>query len=153
MVAKRQPDRKLISEMARDTKRDLLAGMTEREIEERDLPPLPPKACCADCRRELRGGSKRRLCFDCQEARRREWEKIIQRLNEEREARRAPTCAATCYEVEPGVWLHHPWNGCETPVADYRVLVPVVADCGCVGTICRRCWLCKDHCRCVRSKP
>ena len=92
-------DTRLIRDMAREMKRDLFAGMTQQEIEERDLPPLPPKACCADCRRELRGGSKRRLCFDCQEARRREWEKIIQRLNEEREARRAPTCAATCYEV------------------------------------------------------
>jgi hypothetical protein len=24
------------------------------------------------------------------------------------------TCAPTCYEILPNVWLHHPWNGCTT---------------------------------------
>lgn len=27
---------------------------------------------------------------------------------------RPPTCAETCYEVEPGRWIHHPWDGCVT---------------------------------------
>jgi hypothetical protein len=28
---------------------------------------------------------------------------------------RLTTCAASCYEVEPGRWIHHPWDGCKTP--------------------------------------
>jgi TubC N-terminal docking domain len=29
--------------------------------------------------------------------------------------RRHPvTCAASCYEVEPGCWVHHPWDDCRT---------------------------------------
>jgi TubC N-terminal docking domain len=24
------------------------------------------------------------------------------------------TCSPTCYEVEPGTWLHRPWEGCAT---------------------------------------
>lgn len=27
---------------------------------------------------------------------------------------RPATCAASCYEVEPGRWIHHPWDGCVT---------------------------------------
>ena len=27
---------------------------------------------------------------------------------------RPATCAATCYEIEPGRWVHHPWDGCRT---------------------------------------
>jgi len=27
---------------------------------------------------------------------------------------RAATCANTCYPVEPGRWIHHPWDGCTT---------------------------------------
>ena len=27
---------------------------------------------------------------------------------------RPATCAASCYEIEPGRWVHHPWNGCNT---------------------------------------
>lgn len=26
--------------------------------------------------------------------------------------KRPATCSATCYEVEPGRWIHHPWDGC-----------------------------------------
>jgi hypothetical protein len=26
------------------------------------------------------------------------------------------TCAPSCYEIEPGCWIHHPWDGCTTPV-------------------------------------
>jgi len=25
---------------------------------------------------------------------------------------RPANCAASCYEVEPGRWIHHPWDGC-----------------------------------------
>jgi hypothetical protein len=24
------------------------------------------------------------------------------------------TCSSTCYEIEPGVCIHHPWDGCKT---------------------------------------
>jgi hypothetical protein len=27
---------------------------------------------------------------------------------------RPVTCSATCYEVEPGKVIHHPWDGCRT---------------------------------------
>jgi hypothetical protein len=27
---------------------------------------------------------------------------------------RPSTCAASCYQVEPGRWIHHPWDGCKT---------------------------------------
>ena len=27
---------------------------------------------------------------------------------------RPATCAATCYEIEPGRWVHRPWDGCTT---------------------------------------
>jgi hypothetical protein len=27
---------------------------------------------------------------------------------------RPATCSPTCYEVEPGKWIHHPWDGCKT---------------------------------------
>lgn len=28
-------------------------------------------------------------------------------------ARPAP-CSRNCYEIEPGKWIHHPWDGCKT---------------------------------------
>lgn len=31
-------------------------------------------------------------------------------------ATRPATCAETCYEIEPGRWIHHPWDGCKTMV-------------------------------------
>jgi hypothetical protein len=27
---------------------------------------------------------------------------------------RSITCSSTCYEIEPGRWIHHPWDGCKT---------------------------------------
>jgi hypothetical protein len=27
---------------------------------------------------------------------------------------RPATCAASCYEIDAGRWIHHPWNGCTT---------------------------------------
>jgi hypothetical protein len=29
---------------------------------------------------------------------------------------RPATCATSCYEVSQGVWIHHPWDGCRTPM-------------------------------------
>jgi hypothetical protein len=29
---------------------------------------------------------------------------------------RPAKCAASCYEVEPGRWIHHPWDGCLTQI-------------------------------------
>ncbi len=37
-------------------------------------------------------------------------------------APRPATCAASCYEVEPGRWIHHPWDGC-TIVAVRKVWI------------------------------
>ena len=33
---------------------------------------------------------------------------------------RTATCAASCYQIDAGRWIHHPWNGCTTiqPKAD-----------------------------------
>ena len=52
---------------------------------------------------------------------------------------RRATCAASCYEVEPGHWIHHPWAGCgtvssESGKLERRVLVT--------------CWHCKGEMRC-----
>jgi hypothetical protein len=27
---------------------------------------------------------------------------------------RPATCALSCYAIEPGKWIHHPWDGCTT---------------------------------------
>lgn len=27
---------------------------------------------------------------------------------------RPATCAASCYQVDPARWIHHPWDGCKT---------------------------------------
>jgi len=52
---------------------------------------------------------------------------------------RPGTCSADCYEVEPGVWIHHPWNGCTTiqPEADALRKVAVT------------CWHCQGEKRCA----
>ena len=31
--------------------------------------------------------------------------------------KRTATCSSSCYEVEPSRWVHHPWDGCKTPVS------------------------------------
>jgi len=65
-------------------------------------------------------------------------------------AMRPTTCSPTCYEIEPGRWIHHLWNGCRTPAPEFReLIIPSRADCGCDGQACRRCWLCVEHCRCL----
>jgi hypothetical protein len=30
---------------------------------------------------------------------------------------RPATCGPTCYEIEPGRWIHHAWLGCKTPLS------------------------------------
>lgn len=64
---------------------------------------------------------------------------------------RPATCALSCYEIEPGNWIHRPWDGCKTPMRESREpIIPARADCGCAGTVCSRCWLCAEvHCRCL----
>jgi hypothetical protein len=62
---------------------------------------------------------------------------------------RLATCALSCYEIEPGKWIHHHWDGCETPVPSREPHVPFRADCGCDGPVCSRCLLCAEHCKCL----
>jgi hypothetical protein len=74
---------------------------------------------------------------------------------------RPATCAASCYEVEPGRWVHHPWDGCKTA----RELQPSAVqqsechhcdgagECSCPACTLRRteeavpCMLCRPHTR------
>ncbi len=53
---------------------------------------------------------------------------------------RPATCSLDCYEVEPGVWIHHPWNGCTTiqPEADTPLRKVAVT-----------CWHCQGEKRCA----
>jgi hypothetical protein len=62
---------------------------------------------------------------------------------------RPATCGPTCYEIEPGRWVHHPWRGCTTPAPEWQPVTPTEPDCGCSGAPCSRCWLCPEHCRCL----
>jgi hypothetical protein len=58
------------------------------------------------------------------------------------------TCAPSCYEVEPSGRIHHPWDGCKTPMPESaEPIIPARADCGCPGSVCPRCWLCPEHCQ------
>jgi hypothetical protein len=50
------------------------------------------------------------------------------------------TCATSCYEIDPGRWIHHPWDGCKTcpkPLTERRKTETV-------------CWHCtgERHCAC-----
>jgi hypothetical protein len=58
------------------------------------------------------------------------------------------TCSPNCYEIEPGKWIHHPWDDCITVVPSRKSYVPSRADCECDGPVCPRCFLCSDHCHC-----
>ncbi len=57
---------------------------------------------------------------------------------------RPATCAASCYQIEPGRWIHRPWDGCKTisPVPPARQVE-------------RECWHCqgKGQCRCIACDP
>lgn len=61
---------------------------------------------------------------------------------------RPVACALSCYEIEPGKWIHRPWDGCKTPMQSREPYVPSLADCGCDGLVCSRCFLCPEHCHC-----
>jgi hypothetical protein len=61
---------------------------------------------------------------------------------------RPATCALSCYEIDQDSWIHHPWGGCKTPVFSHEPYVPSRADCDCDGTVCSRCFLCPEHCKC-----
>ncbi len=61
---------------------------------------------------------------------------------------RPATCALSCYEIEPGRWIHRPWDGCKTTVPSREPYVPSRADCGCDVPVCSRCFLCPEHCHC-----
>lgn len=61
---------------------------------------------------------------------------------------RPTTCSPTCYEIEPGKWIHHPWDSCKTQVASREPCIPSRADCGCDGPVCSRCFRCPEHCHC-----
>jgi hypothetical protein len=47
----------------------------------------------------------------------------------------------SCYEIEPGRWVHHPWNGCTTPMPPAKT-TPVIE---------QTCWHCvgEGKCRCI----
>ena len=61
-----------------------------------------PKKCCTDL---LHGGGAATPCCNTSEP--------VQQAERPPGVRPA-TCAASCYEIEPGKWIHHPWNGCRT---------------------------------------
>jgi len=44
------------------------------------------------------------------------------------------TCAPSCYEIEPGRWVHRPWDGCKTSVASPPLKVTQKAE-----QTCRHC--------------
>ena len=51
--------------------------------------------------------------------------------------KRPANCSPTCYEIEPGRWLHHPWDGCRTiPSAPPPRQVEIT------------CWHCRGNTKC-----
>ncbi len=57
---------------------------------------------------------------------------------------RPATCSPECYEVEPDVWIHHPWKGCTTIQPEAEAPRKVVVTCWhCQGEkrcACMACW-------------
>jgi hypothetical protein len=53
---------------------------------------------------------------------------------------RPATCAASCYEVDPGRWIHHPWNGCTTVEPEAG---------GSQHKIAVTCWHCRGEKKCT----
>jgi hypothetical protein len=62
---------------------------------------------------------------------------------------RPACCSATCYEIEPGRWIHHPWDGCTTPMPPAKAQPTAEKACWhCAGTGQCDCILCgrfKSH--------
>jgi hypothetical protein len=61
--------------------------------------------------------------------------------------RSCPTaCALSCYEIAPGCWIHHQWDGCKTPAPPpARPPQQVLGECGhCAGTKTCRCIVCAN---------
>lgn len=57
--------------------------------------------------------------------------------------KRPATCAPSCYETEPGRWIHHPWDGCTTTEAIKVEAAEVEAECWhCGGEKVCRCFSC-----------
>jgi hypothetical protein len=42
---------------------------------------------------------------------------------------RPACCSSTCYEIEPGRWIHHPWHGCTTPMPPAEVQLTAERPC------------------------
>jgi hypothetical protein len=71
---------------------------------------------------------------------------LLERLREHRSevlailSQRPATCAASCYELEPGRWIHRPGHGC-------RTIPPTPA----ATKVESQCWHCKGLkvCRCI----
>ena len=57
-------------------------------------------------------------------------------------AARPATCGESCYEIEPGRWIHHPWNGC-------KIIVPRPPNAAQETE--QPCWHCggKAECNCI----
>jgi hypothetical protein len=56
---------------------------------------------------------------------------------------RSAACGPSCYEIEPGCWVHHPWKGCTTPMGPAKT-TPAIE---------QACWHCggegKGRCPCI----
>jgi hypothetical protein len=52
-------------------------------------------------------------------------------------------CSPTCYEIEPGKWIHHPWDGCKTCLAPKPEKRPQKTE--------SVCWHCRGtgQCNCI----
>ena len=80
-------------------------------------------------------------------------DKLLARVREHKQEllaalrKRPVTCSASCYEVEPGRWLHHPWDDCRTarPLPPPRQIKSTcwhckgTAQCGCISCAERLC--------------
>jgi hypothetical protein len=60
-------------------------------------------------------------------------------------SRRPATCAASCYEVEPGRWIHRPWDGCKTTTPERKPRTFKRACWHCGGTKVCTCLVCSNR--------
>jgi hypothetical protein len=76
-----------------------------------------------------------------------EKERILDELREHKReiirllSTRPQTCAPSCYEIAPARWIHHPWNGCTTPMPPEKARREAE----------RTCWHCggEGKCTCI----